>query len=281
MAFVADHQAEALLALDKELSDCDEELSYYPFLLQEWIRRMTERVAATPLELSCAIVDPALALVGCRSDQFFSLATMYGGGTGMGCFQYEGVEVINFGPQHLPLGDCLGFGIEGGQVLLSKYLTSCASSKDGYLLEGVARMSSRPKSAKSAATYRLGDPAGVWLNTKMECRQEGGRQRLTIQVEIQGIFEKTPFAFVFFVKAKHCVVDGQIPVRARSFQHYQGKNCLAAFEGELKKVFVEAKDETGEMRVIPLGGGSNFWGADYLLAYECEINKKLSIDIYI
>jgi len=74
-------------------------------------------------------------------------------------------------------------------------------------------------------------------------------------------------AFTFFVKADNCLVGGVQSVKPRSFSRYQGRVASIQMQGKLSSLSLEAHHKHGEMQVIPLGGGDNFWGADFLVAY--------------
>jgi hypothetical protein len=48
----------------------------------------------------------------------------------------------------------------------------------------------------------------------------------------------------------------------------QGKSLPVEIKGENETIFIEP-DSTDEMQVIPLAGGSHFFGAQFLIAYSC------------
>lgn len=263
MAYVAEQQSERLAVL---MSLPPGPIPIHALVLQAWFERHFNHPAPTSFRLPGAIQDKSMALAGCRLPGCSAVATLYGGGTGMGCFHRGDVQVVNFGPQHLPLGDCRGFGLEGAGRLLASRLRTLSIEEGGFVLEGTGRMAPRPKGVQSLAGFRHGDPSGCWI----EARIEVNKGHLCVETHFNGIFDDKSFAFVFFIKASGCIIDGKQVIKPRSFQHYQGEICPVQLKGEQFTVCIEAEHKTGEMRVIPLGGGQNFWGADYLIAYQCH-----------
>ncbi len=48
---------------------------------------------------------------------------------------------------------------------------------------------------------------------------------------------------------------------------YEGDPQTLTFEGRHTTLVLRSLFFKGTMQVIPLGGGNNFWGADFLVAY--------------
>ncbi|MBA3815210.1 MAG: hypothetical protein H0X29_01560, partial [Parachlamydiaceae bacterium] len=191
------------------------------------------------------------------------ISTLTGGGSGMGCMHREDVQIVNFGPQHLPLGDCYGFGIESQQSHLSQAQISISESSKMYTIEGVARVTPRPKNSSQQASFRNGDHSGFWIEAKQSFQNE----QLTIETIFRGLYDISTLAFAFFVKAQSCVIESLKVVNPRSFERYQGEVKNIILRGEKATLIIEAGQKKGELQVIPLGGGNNFWGADFLVAY--------------
>ncbi len=263
MACCAEKQLSRLTALMGQSAGV---LNGHMLTLGTWFGRHFAAVAAADFHLPEAFDDSYLAMAGCRGADSSAVATLYGGGSGMGCMHHGDIQVVNFGPQHLPLGNCLGFGLEGGGRLLAGRVKSVAAAEGVFTIEGVARMAARPKAMQSLAGFRQGDPGGIWIDTRLEF-QKG---HLCIETAFNGIFEPTDFAFVFFVKAASCLVGGTQVIAPRSFQRYQGAVCPVQLKGCQAVLMLEAGHTSGQMQVIPLGGGQNFWGADFLIAYQCS-----------
>lgn len=263
LAFLAEKQGSHL----SSPKEGDSPLSLAMLVFAAWFEANFSAIASDPFyKLQKHFHDTHLALTGCREDEISAFATLYGGGTGMGCFHRRGVQVVNFGPQHLPLGDCRGFGLEGTGRLLASRLGDIKSGEEGFLLKGISRMTAKPKETHTPAAFRQGDPSGFWIEAAVEFHAG----QMTLDMLFNGLFEPKTLAFAFFVKASHCLVDGHQTIKPRTFHHYQGKVCEVQFNNSGESVSIHADHKQGEMHVIPLGGGQNFWGADFLLAYHCQ-----------
>lgn len=211
--------------------------------------------------------DLNLGFAACRSSNNSAVATLFGGGSGMGCFCREEIQIMSFGPQNGPLGDCRGYGLEGGSDL-SKHIKVINSKVDQFSVEGLTRLRSIPKEKTSLANYREGIHAGVWIDSKLEFSEN----KFSIELTFND-FNDLNLSFAFFVKASHCIIDGKQTVQPRSLQHYWGDVHKVDLQGIKEVVSIKAGHQ-GEMHVIPLGGGEDFWGADFLIAYSCAHEIK-------
>lgn len=263
MGFIAERQIHHLMS---SFSPIKVKISVHAVVLASYINSHTSPIVIDSYRQPSSFEDGRLALVGCRLPDYSAVATLFGGGSGLGSFHHADIKVVNFGPHHLPLGDCRGFGVEGADRLLGMHLKAVASSDDAFSVEGVARMVSRPKTTSSPVAYRHGDPAGMWIDAKLDF----GKSCYGIEATFNGIFDEALPSFVFFVKAKGCVVTSGEEIKPRSFKHYQGAVGSVRLLGEKTALKIEADFQGSEMHVIPLGGGKNFWGADFLIAYQCE-----------
>lgn len=227
------------------------------------------------ITLSSSFADKDLAFVGCRSQDSSAVATIFGGRSGMGCFHFGDVQVVNFGPQHLPLGDCRGFGLEGAGRLLSGHLSFIDASEQGFVIEGMGRVASCPQNEYEAG-FRQGIPSGMWIDTTLNFKNG---KSFAIEAEVSGLTDRD-FAFAFFVKAPSCVVDdvvgGKQEIKHRSLKQYSGSAIPVLLQGKSGNLVIEETINGGKMQVIPLSGGDNFWGADFLIAYMCRVGQKSS-----
>lgn len=254
MAFLAEKHVENLSILaNRESID----IPSYSVVLEAYFDHKNLPLISKKFLLPPTINDDLLAIAGSRSQECSALATLYGGKSGMGSYHYKEIKVINFGPQHLPLGDCSGFGLEGSQRLLPQQIKVLSTSSKEFILEGTMRMSSNPQEKN------LEIPHGGWI----ESRQEFQEDCLTIKTQFLGLFKQQELFFSFFVKCKNCVVDGEKTIRPRSLNRYLGKVASLKLQGEKSSLLLKAEQNHEEMHVIPLGGGDNFWGADFLIAY--------------
>lgn len=259
MAALAKKQYERIAAL---ASIGKVEFSSLNLAYDKWLSKYFCKLPYTLPTLPSVFKDEELALAGCRSMSGSAVSTLSGGGTSMGCLYREDVQIVSFGPQHLPLGDCRGFGIESQENHLPQSQIEVSAANQAYSIQGLVRLSPRPKTSVSQATFRNGEHSGFWIDVK----QNYQNKQLTIETIFRGLFDISMLAFVFFVKARSCAVNSKV-VNLRSFERYQGKIKDITLHGEQATLMIEAGRNQGEMQVIPLGGGNNFWGADFLVAY--------------
>jgi len=248
MAFLAERQLEHL---EKFLLNYEGKIPTSIIALGQWLVSLP-LPTPEPHHPPKYFIDPDLALTIFRTVLTSGLASLYGGKSGMGCFHHADVQVVNFGPQYTPLGDCRGFGLEGAGRLLSNQVKSISASEEGFQLEGVARLPSN---------LDVTSQSGGWLEAKVEFNDEG----LSITTLANDLFEQDR-SFAFFIKAAECLIEGKEVIKPRSLQHYWGSAHRVHLKGLHGTVILESNQEC-EMHIIPLGGGENFWGADFLVAY--------------
>lgn len=217
-------------------------------------------------QLPKTIHDKTLAMAGCRLPQVSAVATLFGGGTGMGCVHAKDLQIVSFGPQHLPLSDCRGFGLEGGQRLLAEQVKEINASEHEFVVSGAMRMvSAIHKESMSASP-----PSGIWIDT----RQEFNGRALMIDTTFRRGADCPVLAFSFFVRCRACMIEGGRTMKPRSLDHYQGSASALHMEGSSSSMVIHANQQHDEMHVIPLGGGGNFWGADFLISYILPPNQN-------
>lgn len=267
MAFLATKQLERLQSIMQAYQGVISPLA----LVLEKMYASHEKPPEITVSLPSTFSDSDLALVGCRTtvSEFNAdaVVTLSGGGSGMGCFHRGDVHVVSFGPQHLPLGDCLGFGVEG----ISKQCLISLSQSASFSLKGISRLQSHPSLSNGLsgfAHFREGEHSGVWLETNIDF--ENGD--LFIKTKLNSLLDRE-IAFVFFVKCLYCIADEKEKIHSRSLRHYVGDVCRVDLHGSENSIALEAA-QGGKMHVIPLAGGENFWGADFLIAYLCTDEQK-------
>lgn len=261
MAFLAEKQCELL---DRLANSESIDIPSLSIVLEHYFAGKKLPDVSGEYYLPSVFQDELFALAGSRSAESSAAATLYGGKSGMGCYHYKDIKVINFGPQNTPLGDCRGFGLEGGIPAFSEFKTELSTATGEFVLDGTARLCPQNPQASSENSSH-----GGW----MEIRQEFKNGLFSIETSSQDLFDKKEILFSFFVKCKNCVVDGDRIVRPRSLNRYVGKAASVQFQSGESSLFLQVKQPHDEMHVIPLGGGSNFWGADFLVAYVLNTNK--------
>lgn len=213
------------------------------------------------------IHDPHTALVGFRTSQHHAICTLHGGFTGMGSYRHQDVWITSYGPQYLPLGECQGFGIEGNSLTdhhARKSEIECGAAT--FSLRGCARLVDQPIQGQS----EFGQFRGIWLETEQEYHE----QKLHIRTHLLGFTSWEGVAFSFFVKANRCRLKDGNALNARSLNRFEGTIQDVVLEAEAGSVVLTSDLDSGTMHIIPLEGGSSFWGADFLVAFLLDPEKS-------
>ncbi|MEI8366768.1 MAG: hypothetical protein WCF65_10170 [Parachlamydiaceae bacterium] len=226
--------------------------------VQEHQKDRDSEVESAPLGVT--IQDVSLALAGCRSEKVSAVATLFGGGSGMGCYHTGDIQIVSFGPQHMPLNDCRGFGLEGSGRLLAEQVREVRSADEEFVVAGTMRMVS--------ASYKLG-PSGIWIDACQKFKND----ILTIETTFLDFPDDCSLAFSFFVRCPVCKVKGKT-IKPRSLDRYFGASDLIYLEGLTSSIEITPAQLHSEMHVIPLGGEDNFWGADFLLSFILPPTQK-------
>lgn len=234
-------------------------------LIEKWFERYPI-VSVGTLNLSEHIYDPSTALVGYRSLSQQVMCTLHGGHTGLGIVRQGDVEIVSYGPQYFPLAECQGFGIEGNALSDQGMRRSIIEwRRHSFCLKGCTRLVDRPSSL-----CELGEFRGIWL----EVTQEFKRPHFYLKTSFLGLDGWEATAFSFFVKAACCKILGQ-SLLPRTLERYEGEIQTISLEGRQPTVLeLRALSFQGTMRVIPLAGGNNFWGADFLIAYFLNSDQR-------
>lgn len=220
----------------------------------------------SPTDLPEYIYDPSTAMVGYRSKEQHVLCTLHGEHTGLGSIRYGDVEIVNYGPQYLPLGDCAGFGIEGNALSDQGIRRSMVEWRRGsFILKGCARMVDHPSDSSAI----MGNFRGIWL----EVTQEFRKPHFHLQASFLGLDGWDSVAFSFFVKGLRCNMPGKI-LKPRTLDRYEGEKQTILLEGETSSLEIRPLSFEGTMLVIPLAGDDSFWGADFLIAYLVSPDQR-------
>lgn len=245
-------------------------------LLEAWIERLKqgkdlEKLRSVKFELPTEIQDPYTALVGHRSSTLNLVCTAFGGKTGLGCMHCHDIQIVNYGPQHLPLGECEGFGIEGGSYSYQNHLPATMECmKNEFFIQRAAHLAAKPDYTPSTDTvfFRKGEYSGIWLTVSQHFQVD----TLHIETSFLGVKQSDALAFTFFLKGHYCTLvnegkNGTKQLHPQSLDRYQGRLQKVCLYGERTVITLDALWNEGEMQLIPLAGGDSFWGADFLLAY--------------
>jgi hypothetical protein len=183
---------------------------------------------------------------------------LHGSHTGLGVLRHDDIEIVNYGPQYLPLGECQGFGIEGNALSDHGMRRSTIEwRRGGFSLKGCTRLVDQPSSLLEVGKFR-----GIWL----EVAQEFKKPHFYLKTTFLGLDGWDAVAFSFFVKASCCKIQSQV-LYPRTLERYDGESHTLLLQGREHQLEICPIAFKGVMQVIPLAGGDNFWGADFLVAY--------------
>lgn len=223
------------------------------------------------LSLAERVYDPSMALVGFRSHPCHALCTLHGDHTGLGYFRLGDIQVVNYAPQYLPLGDCQGFGIEGNHFSdHGTRQTSIKEDSQGFGIKGCVRLVDQP--LEHASPYSaFGAFRGIW----MDIEQQFHRETLSLKISLLGFKGWEGVVMSFFVKAFYCDIGSQVKLLPQTLQRYEGPVQPVSFKGHQSSLnLISVNLNPTSMQVIPLGGGDNFWGADFLVAYTLDPQQR-------
>ncbi len=234
--------------------------------MERWLEQY-KIYSSAALSLPENIYDPSTALVGYRSTSQHVICTLHGGHTGLGMLRVEDIEIVNYGPQYLPLSDCQGFGIEGNALSDQGIRRSMIEGRrQTFVLKGCTRLIDQP----SSSPFDIGQFRGIWL----EVVQEFKRPHFYLKTTFLGLDGWESVAFSFFVKARCCRTQSQQMLYPRTLERYEGEVQTLIFEGHQAALELRSLFTQGTLKVIPLGGGNNFWGADFLVAYLLHSDQR-------
>lgn len=234
-------------------------------LIEKWLE--TFEVEASPyIPLSEHIHDSSTALVGYRTEAQFAICTLHGSQTGLGTLKFKDIEFISYGPQHLPLSDCQGYGIEGNALSDQGMRRSIIEWKrHSFSLSGCARMVDQPVASSCFGSYR-----GIWL----EVCQEFKIPHFHLNTNFLGLEGWDSIAFSFFVKAQECEIKNHKVLLPCTLDGYEGEPQTICLRSHLKEVSLSCPAFNGKMQVIPLAGNESFWGANFLIAYHMDPSQS-------
>lgn len=240
-------------------------ISLPEFALESWIE--ANREAAKPeteIPLPSSIFDLSNGLAGFRAPKECLISSLKGNGTGIAAFYREDVHMVSCGPHQLPLGDCQGFGISqaGHPVFQGE------ANQKKLFIHGTVKTGAPRKVDEPLALYREGKESADWLEIKQVF--ENGSLKIQTYFLNPSSIETT--SFVFFVKGALCKINHKDEIRPCSLKGFSGPIQPIQITGEKSQLSFLGDTNCPEMQVIPLAGGNNFWGADFLIAYFLKKN---------
>lgn len=249
----------------------DFQISEKTVLLESLTSRIKQQTEQQSFRLDQCIADEELDLVGFRSERDLVLCTGKGGQTGLGYLNFSDVKIANYGPQHSPLGDCSGFGVEECDSLSDMTL-----SDKGFFLKSTARISPKNIDLHSFANYRNGIASNIWMNLTQNFIKD--ERRLLISANFNSLDKLKDLAFVFYIIADACHIDKNTVIFPKTFTHYRGVGDSLSFTKGNSNLHIQTQSHLN-LEVIPLGGGNSFWGADFLVAYRIDPSQTFLWEI--
>jgi hypothetical protein len=235
-------------------------------LIERWLEKFKIQLSK-PLSLPEQIYDPSTALIGYRTSTQHVICSLHGEHTGLGVLRYGHIDIVSYGPQYLPLGECRGFGIEGNAVTDHGMRRSAIEWRPhSFSLKGCTRLVDQPASSPlEACKYR-----GIWLDVTQEFKKPD----FYLKTTFLGLDGWDSVAFSFFIKASRCVTHAQECLLPRTLGRYEGSAQTLTFEAKESVLELRPLSFKGIMQVIPLSGGNDFWGADFLIAYLMSPDQR-------
>lgn len=187
-----------------------------------------------------------------RQDEASIAGAIKGERSGLGAFHLNEVSLINFGPHQGNLDDFSHFGISS--PLENSRLGETVEKQDekGFLLEGWVRTHFQEN---------------TWLHLKTVAEQR--------ELKIQFSFDEIVSGHViFFFKAKEALIEDRgATLHAKGLEKHRGRALPVSFFAGGETMRIEPW-QAGEMQLIPLSGGDEFWGADFYLSYDLSPKRS-------
>ena len=225
--------------------------------LEEANAAFFEALALTPSH-TLRFADHDLGLVSWKSPTATVMCTGSGCKSGLGTFLQSDAGILNFGPQLLPLGNCEGFGLAGRAQKMN-----LGVSEENFSLSYTCRIGAPHSRETGYGHLKDSSYSAMWIEAEIE----GSINRLSFRGRIETFQPIDKVLFTFFGKGSACLVSGTHKLKPASLDRYVGPPEPLIFSGTDSGVYLGALPTAARMEVIPLAGGENFWGADFLVAY--------------
>ncbi|MBP9841008.1 MAG: hypothetical protein KBC64_01115 [Simkaniaceae bacterium] len=177
--------------------------------------------------------------------------TCEGISSGFGSIYKKHGKILTFGPCFFPLGIADHFGIFRQED----------SFEDLFFQENPFHFSGWARAAHQ------GKATDLWTYVDISLKE----QTVQLKVKFNACADFIPCAFVFFIEAEKGVVNGKYTLKPGTLDRYQEGSAPVVFGNQdliIKPLF------QSEMQLIPLGGASHYWGANFLLAFAITSDMK-------
>lgn len=231
------------------------DISSFCFIISYWIQLQKKGLfVSASFEEKKSKMDLFTGVISYQGESLEGLITMSGAHTSLGVLKKGDLKIVSMGPQSFPLSETGGFGINN-PCRRGPFSILMQSEEKGCHLKGWICLSS----------------GSAWLKCSVTMEKE--KCLLEMQVDPSG----TKTAFVFYVKARSCMIDDRI-FRPASLERYIGMAKPLFFQSESCQIRI-LSSFFQSMYLIPLSGKDSFWGADFLVAYEAFPAEPYSIEI--
>lgn len=207
-----------------------------------------------------------MGAVDLLSQGLFSVALAgRGAATGVGAIAKGAyLGVVSMGPHRTPLGRPEAFGV-------NSFSSSPQNRREIYQEEGDLCYESWSQLTSDDEESWSRD--WVWIKAKVA--KEGVLLKTRFSLETEDL----P-AFVLFCRGSYIEIEGEEKILPKTLvrSRFQTKP-LHLYNGKAKLVI--APHHEGQAEVIPLGGGDDFWSADFLIAFFPNSSiRSMEIEIY-
>jgi hypothetical protein len=176
-------------------------------------------------------------------------------GWNSGIFSYhkKRLAILNAAPQKKPLDDLSFFGISRSCSLNTRRFKDVLWEKTSrhFCLKGWTKMHA--------------------CSTWMEAEFRFQAQKLALSCFFQENAPLKDIFFSFYCSGKTVIIGGKIFIQSGGLKKYQGKAEPLELSLDEESIFIEPSQDQ-QMEVIPLSGGVDFFGADFLIAFSSENN---------
>ncbi len=259
-------QSLALLTQDQELTHlASQQFAHFihaggsfeglPLLITHWFRCRYSLLQEATTPSARQVYDPTVPLIGADSERATVRCTLAGNQTGMGIIQAGELAVVNYGPHQQPLNNPEEFGIQ--------------APIDAFVHHNKAKCHKTESSFSFSRPVQLANSKGEWVDLK----QDWNQYCLTVELDLLTSPLKKDLVFVYYIQAPTCFLESGAEVKPSSLDRYRGKTSKIFFRRDGKQISLSSKQK-GEMEIIPLAGGDNFWGANFLVCYEVQLPKS-------
>lgn len=243
--------------------------SLLPIQLLKWTSKFfAEEKTSTKPQLNSTFFDSSNSFVGIRNAQSNLVLSLKGCNNGFGSLQHEDVLINAFGPQKGLLGDskCFGFLGHNAVQIQPTFNPQLDIENHQFHLKGTVSLPSVKKVTPNFLD--IWQHSDDWLNCSFDYAFP------TLNMKVSPLVNETPTYMIFYVTAQKCLIDGKERILPHSLNQYQGSAHAIHLIGEKHQIQLSNAQNDLELKVIPLEGGSSFWGSNYLIAYL--LNNKYS-----